>query len=37
MIRDHLRERLPKLADVIVLSGVQCEAVFRDDKDDDHE
>ncbi len=37
MVREHLRERLPKLADVIILGGLTVQAVFRDDKEDDDE
>jgi hypothetical protein len=35
MVRNHLREKLPKLADVIILGGLTVQGIFRDEDDDD--
>ena len=32
-VRDTLRERLPQLADVLILGGLTIQGVFRDDRD----
>ena len=33
-IQRDLRARLPNLADVIILSGLRLEGVYREDRDD---
>lgn len=35
LVRNHLRDKLPKLADVIILGGLTIQGVFREDETND--